>query len=162
MQKVHVVRITGNPRINGFSMKNMKAVELAYLFSSKGARTYSLDRSDACIELYGSHFSKNAVWYPLQGCRDRGIEIEYDRSSNKLVSNVPIVSDLEIALNCIRSGDIEGAVYFICGPILPGVNDEFACRLRGNLQEALAKELDQLCDSERLRLEHCLRRRQVM
>lgn len=162
MRKVHLVRITGTPRINGSLTKNMKAVELAYLFSIRGGLTASLDRSDACIELYGSHFSRNAVWYPMQGCRDSGISIKYDRGGKKLVSDAPVVSDLEMALSCIKNGDIEGAVYFIGGPILPGVDDDFAHRLRGTLQGTLDEGLSQLGDKDRLRLEHCLRKRQVI
>ena len=158
----YFVTLTGRPRINGKVATNSKAVELAYLLSiSQEPQPYSIRKSTLLHELYGSHCSRNAAWYPIDGCRTHGMEISYDRASSSYSSDAPVVSDLQQTHLCLKEGRVHQAMFFLRGPLLPGISDPFADKLRSELRKAFARTLSNVSFEEEMRVTRYLASRRI-
>lgn len=158
----HVITLTGKPRINGTAVRNAKALELAYLLSvSDSPRSFAIGKREACLQLYGSHHSPNVAWYAVRGCRMHGIDIKYDRGASCYYSDKPIYSDLQKSFESLRAGDVEQALFFVSGPVLPGVSDAFADKIRQELDMEIADVLRTLPEGQHPRITSCMESRRI-
>lgn len=162
MRDFYVVKLSGTPRMNGSPVTNMKSVEMAYLFSKSVSGTPVVAKHIIYEQLYGNYHSRNAAWYPVRGCREKGIPVEYDRATECYFVDKPVVSDLVLVYDCLREGSVDKALFFLGGPVLPGVNDDFSNRLRAELERAFDNALIDSSNSQRAHVKECLEYRRVM
>lgn len=130
------ITLTGKPSVNGNSVSNIKALELAYLLSENDGK---IAKKKVLCELYNNFCSKNALWYPVKGCSSLGVDVEYNAESREYFTTAQITSDLGKVFTSLGQGDIWRALFFLRGPVLPGCQDWFADNMRTALNECLAE-----------------------
>lgn len=143
---VLTITLTGNPSVNGKAISNIKALELAYLFSENNGK---ISKKTILTKLYNNFCSKNALWYPVKGCTLMGVDVEYNAENREYVTNSDIASDLGKVLSSLEDGDIAKALFYLRGPILPGCQDWFADNMRTVLQQSLTELVEAMEPTQR-------------
>lgn len=155
---VFTITLTGKPSANGKEVSNIKALELAYLLSQYEGK---ISKKIILAELYNNFCSKNALWYPVKGCSELGVNIEYNPENRVYFTKTEICSDLGIVFSSLEEGDIAKALFYLRGPILPGCQDWFAEHMRDVLMENLRNMVASLDPQQQQTIEINLKLRGV-
>lgn len=155
----HYVSLTGTLAIDGRPFTSERAAELLYLLARQGPSVAKLTIEEA---LYGGYCSRSAVWNVIKKCRDLGVSIHYDRSSDTFTLVDVLLFDVDFAMAFFSDGDFRAGLWVVGG--WPSFRSEGSYRddVRNGFNSALDEGQCGLIADSLAKIRHVLDFREVM